>query len=299
MLCDGCPRNVFEVTRNDSLANAILEVQRTAGVVVALATAFLLVRRWRAATAPQRRAVAPVLWAGSATVLLLAVSIANDAVDDPLGQAPKWAVYFVFASVPVAVLIVLLQQRLARGAVAGLVVELGDRASGNDLREALSRARSPTRRSRSCTGSRGRPYVDAAGRRWSCRPLAPGGWRRSWRARAAVAALVHDPALGDNAELVESDFAAAALALENERLQAELRARLGELQASRARLVEATVSERRRIERDLHDGAQHGSSRSRWPSGSPSRGSGGPVAAGADRPRRARALASRSTSCAS
>ena len=50
--------------------------------------------------------------------------------------------------------------------------------------------------------------------------------------------------------------AAAALTLENERLQAELRARLAELQASRARLVEATEAERRRIERDLHDGTQ-------------------------------------------
>jgi len=71
-----------------------------------------------------------------------------------------------------------------------------------------------------------------------------------------VAVLIHDPALQDNAELVESVCAAAGLTLENERLQAELRARLTELQASRARLVEATEAERRRIERDLHDGTQ-------------------------------------------
>ena len=71
-----------------------------------------------------------------------------------------------------------------------------------------------------------------------------------------IAALVHDPALRENAELLDSVCAAAALTLENERLQAELRARLAELQASRARLVEATESERRRIERDLHDGTQ-------------------------------------------
>jgi signal transduction histidine kinase len=55
---------------------------------------------------------------------------------------------------------------------------------------------------------------------------------------------------------VDSVCAAAALTLENERLRAELLARLAELQASRARLVEATESERRRIERDLHDGTQ-------------------------------------------
>jgi signal transduction histidine kinase len=68
--------------------------------------------------------------------------------------------------------------------------------------------------------------------------------------------LIHDPALAENQELVQSVCAAAALTLENARLQAELRARLAELQASRARLVEATETERRRIERDLHDGTQ-------------------------------------------
>src|SRR5262249_28571381 len=71
-----------------------------------------------------------------------------------------------------------------------------------------------------------------------------------------VAALTQDPGLADDDELVRSVCAAAALTLENARLQAELRARLKELQASRARLVEATESERRRIERDLHDGTQ-------------------------------------------
>ena len=71
-----------------------------------------------------------------------------------------------------------------------------------------------------------------------------------------IAALVHDPALEENSELIDSVCAAAALTLENERLQAELRARLAELQASRARLVDATEAERRRIERDLHDGTQ-------------------------------------------
>jgi signal transduction histidine kinase len=62
--------------------------------------------------------------------------------------------------------------------------------------------------------------------------------------------------LEQNAALVRSVCAAASLALENERLQAELRARLLELQASRARLIDATDAERRRIERDLHDGTQ-------------------------------------------
>jgi signal transduction histidine kinase len=71
-----------------------------------------------------------------------------------------------------------------------------------------------------------------------------------------VAALVHDPVLLQRPALLSSAGAAARLALENERLQAELRAQLAELRASRARIVSAGDEERRRLERDLHDGAQ-------------------------------------------
>ena len=71
-----------------------------------------------------------------------------------------------------------------------------------------------------------------------------------------VAMLVHDAAVADERELVTAVGGAAALALENERLDAELRANLKELRASRARIVESADAARRRIERDLHDGAQ-------------------------------------------
>ena len=71
-----------------------------------------------------------------------------------------------------------------------------------------------------------------------------------------VAAIVHDPALLEEPELVRAAGAAAALALRNERLDAELRARYEDLRASQARLVAAGDEARRRIERDLHDGAQ-------------------------------------------
>jgi signal transduction histidine kinase len=71
-----------------------------------------------------------------------------------------------------------------------------------------------------------------------------------------LAALVYDPFLLEDTALVEAAGAAARLALENARLQAELRAQLVEVRASRARIVEAGDAERRRLERDLHDGAQ-------------------------------------------
>jgi signal transduction histidine kinase len=68
--------------------------------------------------------------------------------------------------------------------------------------------------------------------------------------------LVHDPALLDEPGVVDSVRATAGLVLENERLAAEVRSQLAEVRASRGRIVAAADAERRRIERNLHDGAQ-------------------------------------------
>jgi signal transduction histidine kinase len=81
-------------------------------------------------------------------------------------------------------------------------------------------------------------------------------WTSVDRGGRRVAAIIHDADLDAGPELVQAAAAAAALALDNEQLKADLRARLEELRASRVRIVEAGDSARRRIERDLHDGAQ-------------------------------------------
>jgi hypothetical protein len=73
-----------------------------------------------------------------------------------------------------------------------------------------------------------------------------------------VAALIHDPALLDEPELLAGVAAAASITLDNARLDVELRARLEELRGSRARVLEAGRRERQRLERDLHDGASNG-----------------------------------------
>jgi signal transduction histidine kinase len=256
-ICSDCPPNAFEITRDDSVANGMLQGQRAVGVVLSVFTVALLVRRWLRASAPERRAGAPVLWAGSAMFAALAISVGNDIFDHPLGEGPAWTRSVVFASIPVAVLAVLLQRRLARGAVAGLVVELGEGATSVDLREALGRALGDPSLELAYWVPAGARYVDSGGS-----PVElpqPDGARTATaveREGEPIAALIHDPALAENNELVQSVCAAAALTLENARLQAELRARLAQLQASRARLVEATEGERRRIERDLHDGTQ-------------------------------------------
>jgi signal transduction histidine kinase len=71
-----------------------------------------------------------------------------------------------------------------------------------------------------------------------------------------IAAVVHNRALLRDPGLIEEIMDAARLALENERFEAEMRGQLEHLRASRARIVEAGDAERRRLERDLHDGAQ-------------------------------------------
>src|SRR5439155_991386 len=154
-----------------------------------------------------------------------------------------------FLALPVAYLFGLLRSRYARaGTVSDLLAALSSRAA---LRDTLARA----------LGDPSLHLVYWAGR-WVDREGRPvelpqHGVKEVERDGERIGALVHDPALDDQPELVEAVAAAAALALENERLEAELRARVLELQESRAKLIEASMAERRRPERDPHDGAHH------------------------------------------
>jgi signal transduction histidine kinase len=162
-----------------------------------------------------------------------------------------------FVASPFAFLAVLLRVRLARASVAELVVELEEARPPGALRDALARALGDP----SLTVAYWLPgqqcYVDLEGR-----PVELPGERQGRMATVVeregrrIAAIVHDRALIDDPGLIRAAGAAAALALDNERLQAELRARFDELKASRARIVEAADQERKRIERNLHDGTQ-------------------------------------------
>jgi signal transduction histidine kinase len=257
VLCEGCPGNALEVARDDGLANALSQVERIAGVVVVLLALAVIVVRWRRASALQRRTVAPVVWGGGATLAALVVSVVNDALGHPLGEAPKQILFVALATLPIGMVLVLVQRRLARAAVAGLVVELGERQVPADLQRALARALGDPSLDVVYWFPAGARYVDSDGRPVELPPPETGRMTTVVeRGGQPIAALVHDPALAEHSELIDSVCAAAAMTLENERLQAELRARLAELQASRARLVDATEAERRRIERDLHDGTQ-------------------------------------------
>ena len=257
VICSQCPANDLELTRNDTVASDLHQFQRSGGVVVIVAAIALLALRWWRASKAHRRAVAPVLWAGGATLVVAAVAVANESLGKPMGHEPLRLMLFAISAVPVAILFAFLQRRMARGAVAGLVVELGDPTAPVDLRQALARALGDPSLELAYWYPAESRYVDGQGGPVAL-PEADGPRLATVVERNGqpIAALIHDPALQHNSELVDSVCAAAGLTLENERLQAELRARLAELQASRARLVEATETERRRIERDLHDGTQ-------------------------------------------
>ena len=165
--------------------------------------------------------------------------------------------FFVIGLAPIAFLTGLLYTRLARSAVGELLVDLRADPSAGHLRDALAHAlRDPT-----LTLAYWLPefngWADLDGRPVTLAELGDGRATTIIDSEGRhVAALVHDPSLEGERELLDGVTAAAAIALENARLHAELRARLEELQGSRARIVEAGDSERRRLERNLHDGAQ-------------------------------------------
>src|SRR3712207_970598 len=231
-------------------------------VVLALCTAVLAIvwARWRRAGTAERRAIGPGLLGGVLIVLALMAQRSAFA----LGIHPDvrvvftWAARMVLVVWPLALLFGLVRSRLDRSAVSRMIVELGSGPPGPErLREALATTlHDPSVEVAYWLPERG-VFVDAAGDPALVEPAAPGrGVTYLQRGGSRIAALTHDAALAGEPELVEAVAAGAGMALENERLHAEVRARLREVQASRARIVESADAARRRVERDLHDGAQ-------------------------------------------
>jgi signal transduction histidine kinase len=256
--CPECPDHAVLVAANPTASAIADTVVGTLGAFTTAAVVVYVASRWRAASGPLRRALSPVVWPGTAGVLALAVLYATYALAPGASDVVAWLALVLTAAFPFAFLAGLLRMRLARAAVGRLVIELGGTPPPvGELRDHLSRALRDPELSVAYWRSESSAFVDEDGR-----PVvlpAPGDRRAVSvieRGGAPVAALIHDASLAQERELVEAVAAAAGLALENERLQTTLRARLEELQASRSRIVEAQASERRRLERNLHDGAQ-------------------------------------------
>lgn len=256
----GLPENPLLVEANSDVSSALSDCRFWLALVLIAALGVILWRRWNAAPTSQRHALAPVLVSGGLVMVLLAVWYAAllAELDPDLVRALEDARYVVLCTVPFAFLAGLLRSRVAgAAAVSEVVARLGD-ASIRDagIGHALADALDGTSLKFAYLSSGGE-YVDAAGRQVAIPPREPD--------RAAVplaatdqpaAVLTYDDSREDERELVRAVSAAATLALENERLASELRGKVDEVSASRARIVESGDAARRRLERDLHDGAQ-------------------------------------------
>ena len=219
-------------------------------------------RHWRAAGPTARRALLPVAVAVPIVYIVESVTFIAEALQMEGVLSFLDSVHVVTvavdAIVPVGLLLGALRLRLDRGRVAGLVVELGRGVPVGGLRDVLARALGDPTLQLAFAAPGGAGYIDGAGQ-----PLevASGDPDRAMAAierdGEALAVLVHDRTIDEeDPGLVEAVASAARLAIENEQLTARVRAQLEEVRASRARIVEAGDEERRKVERDLHDGAQ-------------------------------------------
>jgi signal transduction histidine kinase len=241
----------------------VMGSQQRLGTVVVIWIIALLVRRWLRGSAPLRRATTPVLAAGALCAVLLGLSVLGGSTPTYLRIGIDSASRIALITIPAAYFFGLVRAQLDRAAVGRLILELDGITAPGQLRDALAHALGDASLQLGYWRPDSAGYVDARGAAFTLPDSPDRATTLLARDGRQVAVLVHDPALSQNRPLLDGVTAAAGMALENERLHAELRAQLAEVstlaaevQASRARIVEAGDQARRKLERNLHDGAQ-------------------------------------------
>jgi signal transduction histidine kinase len=258
--CADCPENLLLIEAHHGFVETYLDLLSILSIGILSWVTVRLIARWRAAGPPMRRVITPVFLAGGTLMVALAALLAAavSGADDEITDTAYWVTMIPFALVPYLFLAGLVRARVVLGgAVGGLMAMIGSRAPAEDLRDILARALNDPSLGLAYWLPESEQFVDDEGR-----PVElPGGGS----ARAAtevrlegvlVGALIHDRLLLEEPDLVDAVGAAAALALERERLDAELKAKIEQLRLSRARMVSFGLAERQRLERNLHDGAQ-------------------------------------------
>jgi signal transduction histidine kinase len=258
-----CLYNSFLVHADPGVTRTLDDVWVRTSLAIGLLLVVMGAWRLLGASGPARRVLLPTLVPGvlaGAAASAHAVALLRTPLEDPGG--PEFSSIFLALSLSVAVLALglargVFKTRRTRAAVSRLASELGEAPPPGTLRDALAVAVGDPALEVAYWLPGPQRFVDGRGHRTES-PV-PGHGRAVTpivRDGRPVAIVVHDAALLDGPALQPEIGSAARLAVDNERLQAEVLAQLEDLRASRARIVETGDAERRRLERDLHDGAQ-------------------------------------------
>jgi signal transduction histidine kinase len=251
----GCPANLILIDGSNRIHN---DVDMVIGIVAPLLTVVvvtLIVEKWHAARGYSRREMTPLVWV---TVPVAAYIVIAGVVENFNVNISNLAVFGIAPIVlilpPGAYLVGMVRARLARGAVGTALVDLEPGPPPERLRDTLAAALGDSTLQlafRQLDGG----YLDT-----TQRPVDVSGQDTSRVVTgldpAGDAVLVYDERLRHEPQLVKVAINVTSLALQHSRLQAEVNAQLDQVRASRARIVEAADTARRRLERDLHDGAQ-------------------------------------------
>jgi hypothetical protein len=200
--CTNCPENPLLISEHNAVVNTVLDVVSWIGAAVLLVVVGILVNRWAQARGPQRRAMAPVIWAGAVTFIASAVLLSIGASADKR-DFEEWlasACSLIFATVPFAFLIGLTKTRAYRaGAVSELLGRLEHVPGPEELRDALARALGDRTLELAYWLPEGERFVDASGqhfelpgpesgRTWRFVPRSSTPWpgRPRWRWRTSA-----------------------------------------------------------------------------------------------------------------
>jgi signal transduction histidine kinase len=258
--CPACPDNIFALGSNVDLVTSATRLGLVLEVVWITAAIGLMSDRLVRATAASRRLIAPALLPAMAFLVCVAVdaihafgrgNLSNDPLDLGLWHAQAAAIFAMAVGVDLEGV----RARRARQQVAQIVLDLSGSPPAGQLRDLLAATLGDPRLRLAYAVSGGR-LADAHGRLVELAPEAGRTDTRMERGSELVAMLSHRTDLLDDPERLRESIAAARLAVENERLHAETQIQLEDLRTSRVRIVESADLERRRLERDLHDGAQ-------------------------------------------
>ena len=258
--CSGaCPANPALVVDAPNVAATFRHVEGSLQLAWGVALLFYLATRFLWASHARRRLLLPVFVSAAPFVTAFAI---HAAVFDLAAVSPNATARAIFAGTrilfPLGFIAGLLFARAYAGeALAFMARKLVGRPPVAAVEQLVRRVLDDPQAKLVFWLPRSDQFVDRHGTVVVLDPEFDGlTWRPFGHGDARVLAVVHDVELSEDPELLEAVGAASLLALESRRLEHDLVDSVDALRASQRRLVGAASAERRKIERDLHDGVQ-------------------------------------------